>query len=309
MYLRKVMKVLVTGATGFIGKRVVNQLLNAGDEVVVLSRNVAKGAIRLGSQCQYYQWIDMNTMPPLEALKGIDGVINLMGEGIAEKRWDEEQKKKIYDSRILGTRNLIEAIKASNSKPKAFISSSAVGIYGNRGDEDITEESSTADDFLAHVCKDWEAEAFKASELGLRVTIIRTGVVLGRGGGALKKMLPIFKLGAGGPVASGEQYMSWIHVDDLASMYVQALKNDTISGIYNGTAPYPAKNKDFTKALAKALHRPAFLPAPRFGLKLIFGEMSQVVLEGQKVLPKKFKEKDFRYKYPTLEMALKETAY
>lgn len=303
------MRVLVTGATGFIGKRVVSQLLNAGDEVVVLSRNVAKGAIRLGSQCQYYQWIDMNSMPPLEAFKGIDGVINLMGEGIAEKRWDEEQKKKIYDSRILGTRNLIEGIKASNSKPKAFISASAVGIYGNRGDEDITEDSSTAEDFLAKVCKDWEAEAFKASELGLRVAVIRTGVVLGRGGGALKKMLPIFKLGAGGPVASGEQFMSWIHVDDLASMYVQALKNESINGVYNGTAPYPAKNKDFTKALGKALHRPAFMPAPAFGLKLVFGEMSQVLLDGQKVLPTKFKEKDFRYKYPTLEMALKETAY
>lgn len=303
------MKVLVTGATGFIGLRVVKQLLKAGDEVVVLTRNVAKGAIKLGSQCQYFQWLDTNTLPPLEAFDGVDGVINLMGEGIADKRWDEEQKKRIYDSRIIGTRNLVEAMKASKSKPKVLISASGVGVYGNRGDEDITEESTTAEDFLAKVCKDWEAEAFKAKDAGIRVAVLRTGVVLGRGGGALKKMLPIFKLGAGGPVGSGEQYMSWIHVDDMAAMYIEGLKNSSIEGAYNGTAPYPAKNKDFTKALGRALHRPAFMPAPAFALKVVFGEMSQVLLEGQRVLPVKFKQADFRYKYPTLEMALKETAY
>lgn len=303
------MKVLVTGATGFIGKRVVKQLLNAGDEVVVLTRNVAKGAIRLGSQCEYYQWHDQHSVPPLEAFKGVNGVINLMGEGIADKRWDEEQKKRIYDSRIISTRNLVEGMKASKSSPKILVSASAVGIYGNRKDEDITESSPVADDFLAQVCKDWEAEAFKASEAGIRVTVIRTGVVLGRGGGALKKMLPIFKLGVGGPVGNGEQFMSWIHVDDMAAMYIEALKNKSIEGVFNGTAPYPAKNKDFTKALGKALHRPTFLPAPTFALKIVFGEMSQVLLDGQRVLPTKFKEKHFRYKYPTLEMALKETAY
>ena len=304
------MKVLVTGATGFIGTRVVKQLLAAGDEVVVLTRNVAKGAIRLGSKCEYVQWLDTSAEPPSEAFKGVDGVINLMGEGIADKRWDEEQKKKIYDSRIIGTRNIIGAIeKLKTTKPEVMVSASAVGIYGDRGDEDITEASNIGDDFLANVCKDWESEAFKARDIGLRVAVIRTGVVLGRGGGALKKMLPIFKLGAGGPVGSGEQFMSWIHVDDMAAMYIEALKNKTIEGVYNGTAPYPAKNKDFTKALGKALHRPTFMPAPAFALKIVFGEMSQVLLDGQRVLPIKFKEKDFRYKYPTLEMALKETAY
>ena len=303
------MKVLVTGATGFIGKRVVNQLLKGGHNVVILTRNVAKGAIRLGSQCEYYQWLDTSTLPPAEAFKGVDGVINLMGEGIAEKRWDEAQKKKIYDSRIIGTRNLVEGMKNSTIKPSVLISASAVGIYGDRGDEDIKEDSELADDFLAKVCKDWEVEAFKATELGVRVAVIRTGVVLGRGGGALKKMLPIFKLGAGGPVGSGNQFMSWIHVDDLAAMYIEGLKNQDISGVFNGTAPYPAKNRDFTKALGKALHRATFIPAPKFALKLVFGEMSQVLLEGQKALPTKFKEKDFLYKYPSLEMALKETAY
>ena len=301
------MKVLVTGATGFVGKRVVKQLLDHGDEVVVLTRNIAKGALELGKRCQYYLWSDTNSLPPEEAFVGVEGVINLMGEGIADKRWSDEQKKKIYDSRILATSQLIERIKTLSHKPKALISSSAVGIYGNRGNEEITEESSTVDDFLGKVCKDWETSANKAQELGLRVAIIRTGVVIGKNGGALKKMLPIFKVGGGGPVGSGKQFMSWIHVDDIAGMFVLGVKDPTIQGIYNGTSPYPATSKDFAKELGKALHRPAFAPAPGFALKLVFGEMSQVLLDGQKVMPVKFKEKKFRFRYPTLEMALKES--
>lgn len=301
------MKVLVTGATGFVGQRVVKQLLEAGDEVVVLTRNIAKGALYLGSKCKYYQWIDTSTVPPEEAFQGVQAVIHLMGEGIADKRWDEDQKKKIYDSRIVATSKLIERISSMSVKPSVLVSASGVGIYGNRGDEEITEQSSTADDFLARVCKDWEAEALKAKNLGIRVAVIRTGVVIGKDGGALKKMLPIFKLGAGGPVGSGKQYMSWIHVDDIAGMYIHAIKDASIEGPLNGTAPYPATSKDFAKQLGKTLGRPAFAPAPSFALKLVFGEMSQVLLEGQKVLPVKFKEKKFRFRFPTLEMALKES--
>ncbi len=303
------MRVLVTGATGFVGKRVVEQLLDNGMEVVVVTRNIAKAALSLGSKCKYYQWLNTLEKPPVEAFNGVDGIINLMGEGIADKRWDEAQKQKIYESRIVSTQKLLDVIKELPVKPKVMVSTSAVGVYGDRQDEEISEESAVGNDFLAGVCKDWEREANKASELGMRVAIIRTGVVLGRGGGALKKMLPIFKLGAGGPVGSGQQYMSWIHVDDLASMYVEALKNDTIKGPLNGTAPYPATSKDFAKTLGKTLHRPAFAPAPAFAIKLAFGEMSDVLLKGQKVLPLKFKEKKFRYRYPTLEMALKETAF
>lgn len=303
------MRVVVTGATGFVGKRVVKQLLEGGDEVVVLTRNIAKAALTLGSKCKYYQWLDTSANPPVEAFKGVDGIINLMGEGIADKRWDENQKKKIYDSRILSTGKLIDTIRELPVKPKVMVSTSAVGVYGNRDNEEISEDSSLGSDFLAGVCKDWEREVNKAATFGVRVAIIRTGVVLGRGGGALKKMLPIFKLGAGGPVGNGKQYMSWIHIDDLASMYVEALKNNSVQGPLNGTAPYPATSKEFAKTLGKTLHRPAFAPAPAFALKMVFGEMSAVLLEGQKVLPLKFKEKKFRYRYPTLEMALKETAY
>lgn len=300
------MKVLVTGASGFVGQRVVKQLLGKGDEVVVLTRNIVKAALYLGKECKFYNW-DTNELPPEEAFHGVDAVINLMGEGIAEKRWDEAQKKKIYDSRIIGTSMLIERIKGLDKKPSVFISASGTGIYGNRGDEVITEGSSVADDFLAKVCKDWEAEANKAKDLGLRVVILRTGVVLGKNGGALKKMLTPFKLGVGGPVASGKQYMSWIHVEDLAGIYVQAVRDASYSGVYNGTSPNPVTNKEFTKELGKAVGRPAFFPVPAFALKAAFGEMSQVLLDGQKVLPSRVQEKKFRFRYPIVEMAIKES--
>lgn len=301
------MKVVVTGATGFVGKVLVRQLLDSNNEVIVLTRNVAKAALLLGSKCQYHQWSDTNSLPPVEAFEGTDAVINLMGETISE-RWTEEHKKRVYDSRIVSTRRLIEAIEKTQKKPKAFVSTSAIGIYGDRGSEDIKESSSQADDFLARVCKDWEAEANKAIQIGLRVAIIRVGVVLGRGGGALAKMLPIFKLGGGGPVGSGKQYMSWIHVEDIASMFIEAAKNDSMSGAFNGTAPYPATNADFSKTLGKVLRRPAFMPAPAFAMKIAFGEMSQILLGGAKVLPERFQQQKFRYRYPTLEIALKNSA-
>lgn len=302
------MKVLVTGATGFVGKRIVSQLLANGDEVVVLTRNVAKAALQLGKKCEFHYWPDTNVPPSLELFDGVQGVVNLLGEGIADKRWDDAQKKKIHDSRVFGTRALVEAIKNLKVKPKVLVSASAVGIYGNRGSEEITEGSTLGSDFLSGVCKDWEREALKAEHENIRVALIRTGVVIGKDGGALSKMLPIFKLGAGGPVGNGKQFMSWIHVDDLAGMYVEALKNDSIVGPMNGTAPYPATSKEFAQKLGKTLKRPAFAPAPAFAIKLAFGEMSTVLLDGQKVLPVKFKENKFRFHYPTLEMALKDAA-
>ncbi len=303
------MKVLVTGATGFVGKVVVRQLLEAGDQVVILTRNIPKAALTLGSDCRYFQWVDMNELPDAAAFDGVDAVINLMGEGIADKKWSEEQKKMIYNSRINGTQRLVEVISKLDKKPSIFISTSAIGVYGNRGPEELSEESSTGADFLSHLCTEWEKEASNVKPFVKRLVIMRVGVVLGHNGGALKKMLPPFKMGLGGHVGSGNQYMSWIHVEDLAGMYVEALKNDSVNGIYNGTAPYPATNREFTTALGKILKRPTILPVPAFAIKAIFGEMSAVILGGQKVLPKKFKDINFRYRYPTLEMALKETAY
>lgn len=303
------MKVLVTGASGFVGRRVVAQLLQQKHEVVVLTRNLTKAAIVLGSECKYVQWMDNDTLPPADAFAGVDGVINLMGENIGGKKWDEAQKKKIYDSRILSTRHLVEAMAALPKKPRVLVSASAIGIYGNRGDEALDESATPGSDFLAGVCKDWEAEAKKAEALKMRVVLMRTGVVLGKGGGALTKMLPIFKLGLGGRLGSGKQYMSWIHVDDLAAMYVQAVTDDTMSGAFNATSPYPATNADFTKALGKRLKRPTIFPAPEFAIKKALGEMSTIVLDGQKVIPTKFKDKKFQFKSATLEKTLKETAY
>jgi uncharacterized protein (TIGR01777 family) len=242
----------------------------------------------------------------------VDAVINLMGEGIAEKRWSDEQKKRIYNSRIDGTHNLVEAMhKLGDQSPKVLVSTSAIGIYGPRGDEEVTEsEAVQSKDFLSHVCVDWEKEAMRAKEFGARVVILRVGVVLGHGGGALQKMLPIFKLGGGGPLGSGKQWMSWVHIEDLAQMYVRAAKEASFSGVYNATAPYPATNKDFTRVLGNVLKRPAFIPAPGFMMELVFGEMSTVLLDGQRVIPKRLHdEAHFHYRYPTLEMALKETAY
>lgn len=303
------MRVLVTGATGFIGKVVVRHLLEAGDEVVVLTRNVAKAALVLGNKCKYVKWSDTSVAPSREAFEGVDGVINLMGENIAGHRWTPEQKKVIYDSRIDGTLRLIETMATLEKRPKVFVSASAVGIYGDRGDEELNEQSSASDDFLAHLCKDWEATANRAKDLGCRVVIIRTGMVIGKGGGALAKMLPVFKKGLGGPLGSGKHYMSWIHVEDLAALYLGCLKNESAQGVYNGTAPYPATNQDFTHSLSRALKRPAFLRVPPFVIRKAFGEMSTVLLGGQRVLPVRGKEINFRYRYPTLDMALKETVH
>lgn len=300
------MKVVIAGATGFLGQVIVKQLLNSGDEVVVLTRNVAKAALTLGRSCQFYQWDNYESLPPLEAFANADGVINLLGEKIS-KKWDEEYKKKLFDSRIISTRNILASIEAAKVKPKVYVSASAIGIYGDRGNEEISESSETkSDSFLAKLCLDWEAEANKAKS---RVVTVRTGIVIGRNGGALDKMLPVFKMGLGGKLGTGNQYMSWIHVEDAAGIFIEALKNEMISGPVNATAPYPAKNADFTKVMGKVLRRPTCFPTPAFALNLVFGEMSQVLLEGQKVVPTKVKKTNFRFRYPTLEMALKETAY
>lgn len=300
------MKILVTGASGFVGQTLVKQLLTKGHQVVVLTRNIPKAMISLGNKPQYIYWGNQNELPPVEAFSGVQSVINLMGEGIADKRWSDEQKQRIYNSRILGTRSLIDAIKQYNVKLESFVSTSAVGVYGDRGAEELTEASAPASDFLAKVCLDWEREALAAKNLGIRVVLLRVGVVVGKGG-ALAKMLPIFKLGAGGPIGLGRQFMSWVHVEDLASMYVFAVENKNLEGIYNATAPQPATNKDFSFTLGKALRRPAFSPAPPLALKLVFGEMSTVLLSSQKALPTRLKEAQFKYRYANLEMALTET--
>ena len=297
------MKALVTGATGFVGPR----LLRLLDRPVVLSRNLDHARASIGTLAgRIVQWDPMQGPPPAEAFEGIDVVLHLAGESVAEGRWTAAQKARIRDSRVVGTRHLVQGIAQAAVKPKTFVSASAVGYYGDRGDEELTEAASPANDFLAEVCVAWEREAVAAEQHGVRVVTARTGIVLGAGGGALAKMLTPFKLGGGGPLGNGRQWMPWIHVADLARLYLHAAETESIRGAMNAVAPHPVRNSEFTKALARQLHRPAFMPAPYFGLRLLFGEFAKVLFASQRVIPRVALDTGFVFQYPEIVAALRE---
>lgn len=299
------MRVTLTGATGLIGPRIVERLLHRGDEVTVLTRDPDKARTRLGD-VQAVEWADPGGSPaPSEALAGRDGVIHLAGEPVAQ-RWNGDSKARIRFSRENGTRNLVAGIEAASPRPRVLVSSSAVGYYGKRGDERIPETTPPGNDFLAGVCVAWEQEAIKAADLGLRVVQVRTGIVLTTEGGALEKMLPFFKMGVGGPVAGGRQYMPWIHLDDLVDLYMAALDEETWNGPVNGAAPEPVTNKVFSKVLGRVLKRPAFAPVPRFGVQLLYGQMAEIVAEGQRAVPEQPLAYGFRFRHPELEPALRD---
>jgi uncharacterized protein (TIGR01777 family) len=297
------MKALVTGATGFVGPR----LLRLLDRPIVVSRNPDRARSSIGHLAdRIVRWDPMEGPPPPEAFEGVDAVLHLAGESVAEGRWTTAQKARIRDSRIVGTRHLVQGIAQAASKPAVLVSASAVGYYGDRGDEELTETARPADDFLARVCIDWEHEALAAEKAGVRVVTARTGIVLGAGGGALAKMLTPFKLGGGGPLGNGRQWMPWIHVADLARLYVHAAECQAIRGPMNAVAPNPVRNLEFTKALGRALHRPAFIPAPYFGLRLLFGEFAQVLFASQRVLPRVALDTGFVFQFPEIAGALGE---
>ena len=297
------MKALVTGATGFVGPR----LLRLLDSPVVVSRSPERARRAVGNLAgPIFRWDPMREPLPAEALEGVDVIYHLAGESVAEGRWNAAQKAWIRDSRVIGTRNLVQGIKQVDHKPSVLVSASAVGYYGNRGDEELTEAASPADDFLAEVCVAWEREALAAEQLGVRTVTARTGIVLGAGGGALAKMLTPFKLGAGGPLGNGKQWMPWVHVADLARLYVHAADTSSINGPLNAVAPNPVRNSEFTKALGRQLHRPAFMPAPYLGLRLLFGEFAQVLFASQRVIPQVALETGFVFQYPDIASALRE---
>jgi uncharacterized protein len=298
------MKVLMTGVTGLIGKALCERLKSEGHTVIGLSRS-PKDANQLAVD-EMYGWDATSGAPSSEAFQGVDAVIHLAGEPIAEGRWSDEKKKRIRDSRIIGTRNLVEGMRAAAHKPSVFLSSSAVGIYGDRGDEQLDEHSKLGSGFLEDVCRDWEAEAARAREFGIRVVEIRTGVVLAKDGGALAKMLPPFKAGVAGPLGSGQQWFPWIHLDDIVGLYLFALNTPTLNEPINGTAPEVVTNAEFTKQLGGALHRPAIIPVPAFALKLLFGEMAAVLLGSLRVLPKAALNAGYKFKYATLVPALQD---
>ncbi len=299
------MNITMTGATGLIGRKLAKALRERGDGVTVLSRSPEKAGATLGVEA--VRWDPEADPAPTEALVHRDAVVHLAGEPVAQ-RWSDDAKRRIRESRETGTRNLVAGLReAATLAPRTLVASSAVGYYGKHGDERVPESTAAGSDFLADVCVAWERESSAAAELGLRVVQIRTGVVLDKNGGALEKMLPPFKLGVGGPVAGGDQYLPWIHVDDLVSLYLKALDDPSWSGPYNGAAPEPVTNAAFSKALGRALHRPAFAPVPAFAIKLLYGEMSEIVTEGQRAVPERALAGGFTYQHADLDEALRDT--
>lgn len=288
------MKVLVTGGTGFIGRSLAEELSQT-HAVTVISRTKRENQ----NNIKYILWDSKELM---QAINETDIIINLAGEPIANKRWTEEQKEILRKSRIETTRLIVSAINNSIKKPKKLISASAIGIYGNRGDEILTEKSSLGNDFLANLCKEWESEANNAK---VNVTILRIGIVIGEGGGALEKMLLPFKLFLGGPLGSGNQWMSWIALEDIIGIIKFAIENENATGILNAVSPNPVTNKEFSKTLGQILHRPSFIPTPEFALKIILGEMAGVLVGGQKAVPEAIVEQGYRFEFANLEGILK----
>ena len=274
------MNISISGASGFIGRHLMKSLAQAGHSLRALSRHT----------------------PPAESLREADAIIHLAGEPVAQ-RWTAAAKQRILDSRVVGTRNLVEALAALPRRPEALICASAIGYYGSRGDEVLTESSAPGSGFLPEVCVAWEREALAAEAFGIRVVRVRTGVVLDANGGALVRMLPPFRMGLGGRLGSGRQWMSWIHLEDLAALFQFAVESQ-VRGPLNAVAPNPVTNSDFTRELAHALRRPAVFPVPEFALRLLFGEMADVLLASQRVAPAAAEAAGFRFRFPQLAPAL-----
>lgn len=300
------MKVAVTGATGNIGRALVRELTAQGDEVTALSRNAVRARETLGIEAVGWER-PKSERPPAEALRGRDGVVNLLGEPLAQ-RWTEEAKREIRDSRILGTRNLVAALAElpEGERPRVLVSQSAVGWYGARGDEPVDESVPAGSGFEAQSTVDWEAEARRAEELGVRVVTTRTGVYLSQTGGALETMLPPFRLGVGGPVAGGRQYVSWVHLDDVVGALAFCLHTEAATGPVNVTAPEPVTNREFSKALGRVLRRPAVVPVPGLAVKVLYGEMAVVVTTGRRAVPRRLQELGYEFRRPDLEAALRD---
>ena len=301
------MKVAVTGATGAIGRKLIRELVRRGDEVTALSRDAARAREALGADVNAVTWRDPKAgAAPVEGLRAHDAVVHLLGESVAQ-RWTDAAKREIRDSRVLGTRNLVAGIAAvaEAERPRVLVSGSATGVYGPRGDERVDERTDPGDDFLARVVVDWEREAMAAAPLGMRVALARTGVVLSEAGGALEKMLPFFRLGIGGPVAGGRQYVPWIHVDDVVGALAHLLDRDAAHGPANLTAPQPVTNAELSKTLGRVLRRPAFAPVPGAAVRLLYGEMATLVTTGVRALPTRLRELEYRFHQPDLEPALR----
>lgn len=301
-------RIFLTGGTGLIGSRLVKLLLARGDQPVVLTRRFAHARQALGTQVELVEGDPMRAGDWMAKVEECDGVLHLAGENVFAKRWSASFKQMLVDSRVVSTRNVAEALarkpRTASGEPKVLVNASAIGIYGPRGDEEITEETPPGDDFLSRLCVDWEKEAREVEKAGVRSAQVRVGVVLDKEGGALAKLLTPFKLFVGGPVGSGRQYMAWIHHEDMCGLFLFALDTPSCTGPLNGTAPAPVTNKEFSRALGKALGRPSFMWTPGFALRAALGEAAEIVVNGQRVVPKKALALGYAFKYPTVESAL-----
>ena len=300
------MKIAITGATGFVGTRLVNRLKDEGHQFIIFTRNVNRAQTIYPAST--FPNVEMVAYNPTESgdwqdnISGCDAVVNLAGEPIAE-RWSPEHKQAILESRQLGTRKIVEAITKAKEKPSVLINPSAIGYYGSSETKTFDENSPPGDDFLAEVCQAWESESQEVKKVNVRLVILRIGIVLGNGG-ALAKMIPPFKLFAGGPIGSGRQWFSWIHIDDLVELIKESLTRSGIVGTFNATAPNPVRMNELCETLGEVMNRPSWLPVPDFALEVLLGEGSKVVLEGQQVLPKETLELGFQYQYPMIKSAL-----
>ena len=301
------MKIAIAGGTGFVGTHLVKKLSQAGHNLLVFTRSKQRGEKVFPKQA--FPNVEIIEYDPLKAgswqkdIAGAEAIVNLAGAGIADEPWTPQRKQEILDSRIETTKYIVEAIQQAQTKPSVLVNASAVGYYGTSETATFDETSKPGDDFLASVCKKWEATAKEVETTPTRLVILRFGIVLGEGG-ALAKMLMPFRLFAGGPIGSGQQWFSWIHVDDLVNLIQEAMTSNQYQGIYNATAPNPVKMSEFCEKLGEVMNRPSWLPVPELALKLLLGEAAQAVLEGQKVLPKRTQEQGFTYQYSTVKPAL-----
>jgi uncharacterized protein len=294
------MRILITGASGLIGKALQKSFKTKGYEMLLASRKEPKHDNEI-------QWNPDSGFADedLPRLEGLVAVVHLAGENIAGLRWTDEKKKAIRDSRVHGTRTMIEGFARLEQKPDVFISASATGFYGDRGDQEMTETSPAGDTFLSEVCKEWESESRRAEDMGIRTVLLRNGIVLSKDGGALATMMTPFKFGVGGVIGSGKQWMSWVSLDDVVDVVNFAIENEKVRGAINVTSPKPVTNEEFTKTLGEVLYRPTFLPLPEFAVNLVFGEMGDALLvDSTRVLPKRLLENGYKFKYPDLKSAL-----
>jgi uncharacterized protein (TIGR01777 family) len=299
-------RIVVTGATGLIGKKLVNALVNRGDDVIVFGRNIERAKSLLPNADNYVEWNYKKPDNWNSEINGVDAVVHLAGINLFSKRWNDAFKKEVLESREVSTRNLADAIKSCSNKPGVFVSASGIGYYGDCGDNVLTEVSPAGNDFLADVCKVWESEAKKVEQSGVRSVQVRTGLVLSTEDGALKQMLPPFKFFIGGPLGNGKQWASWLHIDDIVGIYIHAIDNNQLSGAVNAASPKPARMKEFAQTLGKVLHRPALFPVPKFALKIVIGEAAEVVTASQRVDVKKLLDSGYKFRFENLNEALED---